>query len=332
MALLPVRLGRESRGMADITVNTLLVAIVAIALGFAVTIAASQRAVSNAAALAAGTRIPPFIIGITLLAIGTDLPEIANSIAASITGHGDINVGDSVGSAVTQATLVVGLLPIVGGAFIAGRQRVARIGGATVGALLLGALLMLDGDLSRGDAILLIGSWLAGSALVWRDLPPEAQPSMQVKVRGKLRKASTVLIALGVVAVGATVAVWGLTTVAKALSVSEYLVAFVLASLGTSLPELVVNLTAIRQGQRDLAVGGALGASFVDSTLSIAAGPLIAPVAVTASLVVRGSIAAAATIAVVVVLLSVRRHHDRVSGFILVALYFTFYAVVIAVW
>jgi cation:H+ antiporter len=318
--------------MADITVNTLLVAIVAIALGFAVTIAASQRAVSNAAALAAGTRIPPFIIGITLLAIGTDLPEIANSIAASITGHGDINVGDSVGSAVTQATLVVGLLPIVGGAFIAGRQRVARIGGATVGALLLGALLMLDGDLSRGDAILLIGSWLAGSALVWRDLPPEAQPSMQVKVRGKLRKASTVLIALGVVAVGATVAVWGLTTVAKALSVSEYLVAFVLASLGTSLPELVVNLTAIRQGQRDLAVGGALGASFVDSTLSIAAGPLIAPVAVTASLVVRGSIAAAATIAVVVVLLSVRRHHDRVSGFILVALYFTFYAVVIAVW
>jgi cation:H+ antiporter len=318
--------------MADITVNTLLVAIVAIALGFAVTIAASQRAVSNAAALAAGTRIPPFIIGITLLAIGTDLPEIANSIAASITGHGDINVGDSVGSAVTQATLVVGLLPIVGGAFIAGRQRVARIGGATVGALLLGALLMLDGDLSRGDAILLIVSWLAGSALVWRDLPPEAQPSMQVKVRGKLRKASTVLIALGVVAVGATVAVWGLTTVAKALSVSEYLVAFVLASLGTSLPELVVNLTAIRQGQRDLAVGGALGASFVDSTLSIAAGPLIAPVAVTASLVVRGSIAAAATIAVVVVLLSVRRHHDRVSGFILVALYFTFYAVVIAVW
>ena len=318
-------------GMADVSVNTLLVAIVAIALGFAVTIAASRWAVSDAAALASGTRIPPFIIGITLLAIGTDLPEIANSIAASISGHGDINVGDSVGSAVTQATLVVGLLPIVGGAFIAGRRRVARIGGATVGALLLGALLMSDGYLSRGDAILLIGSWLAGSALVWRDLPPEAQPSMQVEVRGKLRKAFTVLVALGVVAVGATVVVWGLATLAEALSVSEYLVAFVLASLGTSLPELVVNLTAIRQGQRDLAVGGALGASFVDSTLSIAAGPLIAPVAVTASLVVRGSIAAAVTIGLVVVLLSMRRRHDRVSGFILVAMYFVFYAVVITV-
>jgi Ca2+/Na+ antiporter len=79
-------------------------------------------------------------------------------------------------------------------------------------------------------------------------------------------------------------------------------------------------------------VGGALGSSFVDSTLSIAAGPLIAPVTVTAGLVVRGSIAAALTIGLVVVLLSVRRRHDRVSGFALVALYFAFYAVVIAVW
>lgn len=322
---------RDTRGMTAVPVTALLIAILAIAAGFGIAILASQRAVVDAAALAAGTRIPPFIVGITLLAIGTDLPEIANSIVSSISGHGDINVGDSVGSAVTQATLVVGLLPIVGGAFVAGRRRVARIGGATVGALLLGAFLMSDGFLGRGDAILLIGSWLAGNVLVWRDLPPEAQPSIQVVVGGRLRKAFEVLVALAVVAVGATAAVWGLATVAEALDVSEYLVAFVLASLGTSLPELVVLLTAIRQGQRDLALGGALGASFIDSTLSIAAGPLIAPVAVTAGLVVKGSIAAAATIALVVVLLSVRRRHDRVSGFILVALYFAFYAVVIAV-
>jgi cation:H+ antiporter len=322
---------RDTRGMTAVPVTALLIAILAIAAGFGIAILASQRAVVDAAALAAGTRIPPFIVGITLLAIGTDLPEIANSIVSSISGHGDINVGDSVGSAVTQATLVVGLLPIVGGAFVAGRRRVARIGGATVGALLLGAFLMSDGFLGRGDAILLIGSWLAGNVLVWRDLPPEAQPSIQVVVGGRLRKGFEVLVALAVVAVGATAAVWGLATVAEALDVSEYLVAFVLASLGTSLPELVVNLTAIRQGQRDLALGGALGASFIDSTLSIAAGPLIAPVAVTAGLVVKGSIAAAATIALVVVLLSVRRRHDRVSGFILVALYFAFYAVVIAV-
>lgn len=309
----------------------LLGAITAVGAGFAVTILASRRAVVDAAALAAGSRIPPFIVGITLLAIGTDLPEIANSIAASIAGHGDINVGDSVGSAVTQVSLVLGLLPILGGAFVVGRRRVARVGGATVGALVMGALLMTDGFLSRTDAVLLIVAWLLGSLLVWLDLPPEAQPSLQVEARHKLTRIVTALVSLAVVALGATAAVWGLATIAEELEVPEYLVAFFLASIGTSLPELVVDLTAIRAGQRDLAVGDALGSSLVDSTLSIAVGPLIAPVAVTTTLVVRGSLIAAGFIGIVVLLLSLRRRHDRVSGVALLALYALFYVAVIAV-
>ena len=123
---------------------------------------------------------------------------------------------------------------------------------------------------------------------------------------------------------------WGLTTVAGSLAVPEYLVAFFVGSIGTSLPEFVVDLTAIRHGQRDLAIGDALGSSFVDSTLSIAAGPLIAPVSVTAGLVVTGSIAAAIVIALVVVVLSLRRRHDWVSGLVLLALYVGFYGLWIA--
>lgn len=229
------------------------------------------------------------------------------------------------GSAATQSTLVLGLLPIVGGAFVIGRRRVAVIGGATVGALLLGVLLMADGDISRGDAVLLIVAWLAGSALAWRDLPAGAQPSLQVASSAKMARVGTTLAALVVVTAGAAAAVWGLTTVATTLGVSEYLVAFFVASIGTSLPEFVVTVTAIRRGQRDLAVGDALGSSFVDSTLSIAVGPLIAPVAVTTALVVPGSLLAAFVITLVVVLLSLRRRHDRVSGATLLALYAVFY-------
>lgn len=309
---------------------TLSVAVAAVVAGFSVTVLASRRAVGDAAALVAGTRIPPFIVGITLLAIGTDLPEIANSIAASIAGHGDINVGDSVGSAVTQVTLVLGALPLVGGAFLVGRRRVARIGAVTVGALLLGALLMTDGYLSRLDAVFLIVVWLLGSMLVWLDLPPGSQPSLQVEAVHKLAKVTTALVSLIVVALGATAAVWGLATLAEELGVPEYLVAFLLASVGTSLPELVVSLTAIREGQRDLAVGDALGASFIDSTLSIAAGPLIAPVAVTAALVVRGSLIAAGFVGFVLLLLSLRRRHDRVSGVVLLSMFVLFYVAVIA--
>ena len=70
------------------------------------------------------------------------------------------------------------------------------------------------------------------------------------------------------------------------MEVPEYLMAFLLASLGTSLPELMVDVTAVRRRQYDLAVGDALGSSFVDSTLSLGIGPLIAPIAVTSSIAV----------------------------------------------
>ena len=86
-----------------------------------------------------------------------------------------------------------------------------------------------------------------------------------------------------------------------------------------------MTLTALRQGQKDLAIGDAVGATFVDSTLSIAAGPLIAPVAVTASLAVRGSLIAAIAVALVTILLVARKRHDRLSGVVLIAIYLSLY-------
>jgi len=115
--------------------------IAAISIGLTVTIGGSRSAVIDATKLAAGNRLPPFFVGMTLLAIGTDLPEIANSIVASYTNHGDINVGDSVGSAATQLTLVLGLLPFTGYAIALG-DRGSRLlkGQQTAAWLTAGAL------------------------------------------------------------------------------------------------------------------------------------------------------------------------------------------------
>jgi cation:H+ antiporter len=90
--------------------------LVVMATGLMVAAVAGRWSVGHLTEFAAGTRIPPFVIGITLVSIGTDLPEIANSVVASLAGHGDINIWDSIGSAV-QATLILGLLPIVAGSF-----------------------------------------------------------------------------------------------------------------------------------------------------------------------------------------------------------------------
>ncbi|MEN8233642.1 MAG: hypothetical protein ABFR89_01805 [Actinomycetota bacterium] len=304
--------------------------ILALVGGFALTIYASRGAVSHARLLAEGTAIPPFIIGVTLFALGTDLPEIANSIIASLANHGDLNVGDSVGSATTQVTLVLGLLPLVVGGFVIGRRRIARPGAATVTALLVGAYLFSDGDISRLDALLLIGMWIGGSVLIWRGLPAEPEPSMQIRPRRSMEHAAIALVMLLGVTVGASIVVWALIGIADAFDIPEYTIAFVVAAIGTSLPEFAIGLTALRSGARDLAIGDVIGSSFMDSTLSIAAGPLIAPTLITASLAVRGSLVAGTIVLAVVVLLSWRRHHTRVTGVICIALWLVAYVVLTA--
>lgn len=315
----------------DVTALRLVLAVLAVVGGFVSAVAASRVAVTNTVDLAAGTRIPRFVIGFTLLAVGTDLPEIANSIASSVTGHGDLNVGDSVGSTVTQVTLVLGLLPIVAGAsFAVSRRRFGVVGVSTVTALVLGAGLMVDDFLSRTDALVLLIAWVIGTVLTFSRAPEGTQLDLPLGARGKLSKMAIVLVSLVVVGGGALAAVWGMTVLAEAMAVPEYVIAFFGASIGTSLPELVVEFTALRRGQSELAIGDALGSSFVDATLSIGVGPLIAPVAVTGILTIRGSIAAAAAVAVVVLMLAARRKHDWVTGLALILIYIAFYVLLLA--
>ena len=300
------------------------VAVVVIAAGLGVAIFGSRVAVAAASRLAAGSRIPAFVVGLTLVAFGTDLPEIANSIIASLSGHGDLNVGDSVGSAVTQSTLVVGLAPFVAGTVMIGRRSVSALGGATAVALGVGAVLVADGFLSRSDAVVLLALWVILTGAVWRFLPKSGTPSLPLG-GGVLAGLGRVALGLALVGGGAAAAVWGLVTVADTLSLPEYVVSFFGASIGTSLPELVVVLTALRRGERELALGDAFGSSLMDATLSIGAGPLIAPVAVTADLAVRGALAGMGVVALVVIVLSGRGRHDKVTGAVLIALYLAFY-------
>lgn len=315
------------------TGNTALdasIAVLAVIAGFTVSVLSSRKAVANTAELAAGTNISPFVVGFTLLALGTDLPEIANSIVSSVSGHGDLNVGDSIGSAATQVTLVLGLLPVLGGAAIMiSKTRVLRIGIATVFALLLGAGLMLDGDITRIDALIFIAAWAIGTAVTWGPPPEGTQEELSLETTEKMKKTFSVLFALGVVGGATIMAVWGLTTLAEAINVPEFIVAFFLASLGTSLPELVVATTAIRRGQTELAVGDALGATLIDSTLSIGIGPLIAPIVVTTSLVLPGSILTAGAVGVVALVLSRRGRHDWKTGALFILLYLMFYFVLL---
>lgn len=308
---------------------TILLWVLLITVGLWVAVWASHRAVDAASSLALGFGMSPFVVGLVILSVGTDLPEVANSIVASVNGNGDINLGDSVGSAVTQITLILGLLPFFVGGFDITRRRVQAVGLITVAALCLLAVMVRDDWMSRTDGLILLVLWLASSVFLAKRKLVAAEPVMTVVAPGTLRKVFVLVFYLAFVTGGAMVAVFSLIEIAELLDAPEFLVSFFGLALGTSLPELVVSVAAVRQGKRDLAIGGLLGSSMVDTTLAVGAGPAIAPVAVTASYGVSSSLAGAFVVLVVTALLALRSRHDRVSGFVFLVLYAGLYTVLL---
>ena len=304
----------------------ILVSIVGLVGGLTVAVLASQRALPSAIGLSQRLGLSRFVIGVTVVAIGTDLPEIANSIVAMATDHADLNVGDSIGSAVTQMTLVIGLLCLTG-RLRGERQFVVIAGLLTVGMLAVGTWLISDEHLSRTDGLTLVIAWLLGSLYIGSRT--EMAHVAAMLDRTVIRTTLTLLASLGVVGVGAFVALRSFVDIADRFGMPEYLSSFFVLALGTSLPELVVSGNAIRRGEASIALGDLMGASFVDATLSLGIGPLLFPGSLSES-AVRGSLMATMVVAVSVALLARSVVYRRTTGVALLLLYGLLYVALLA--
>ena len=302
--------------------------IVFVLVGLALAIAGSEVAVRYTRSLAARLGAPAFLVGVVLVALGTDLPEIANSIAAHLQGAGDVNVGDSVGSTLTQYTFVLGLFPLIIAVIFVSRRQVGVVTALTVGGLALTALLVSDGYLGRVDGVALVTAWAVATLVVVRTVGGHVvEDPPPVRLSGIPSQTLVILASLGVVGLGATVAVRSLVDLAEEIGVPEFALAFFGASLGTSAPEIAVDVTALMRGAPAIALGDALGSSLIDATLSIGAGPLVAPAEVTPRLAVVGSLYALVAVAIVGSVVVLRRRHDRISAGMCFLLYALAYAV-----
>ena len=298
--------------------------------GLAVALVASDRAVAYTRALAVALGAPPFIVGVALVSIGTDLPEIANSVAAHAQGEGDVNVGDSVGSTLTQYTLVLGLFPFIAAVIPIQRRQVAFVTVLTTAGLGLTTFFVADGWLGRWEGATLVFAWAIFTLLLVKALPDDvADDPPPVRQQRRVVQAGAVLLALAFVGFGATIAVRALVNLAESAGVPEFALAFFGASFGTSAPEIMVDVTALLRGAPAIALGDALGSSLVDATLSIGVGPLLFPAEVTARLAVVGSVYTLVAVGAAGAILTVRKRHDRASAFALLGLYALSYAVLI---
>ena len=304
-----------------------IVAILILVLGLALLAFSSEMAVEHSVNIASALGASPLIIGLVLVSIGTDLPEVANSIIASTAGHGDINVGDSLGSILAQITLVFGLIPFLVGAFKVKRKEVGIIGACQVLALVIAVSMAEKGYITRMNALLLIVSWLI-FMLVVRNVTKKGTEKKRHAPgtdRGYFYHFRRAALGFMGVAFGAYVVIQSVVALSAVFRISEYLVSFFVVAVGTSLPELVVDLTAIRKSQYELTIGNTIGSCIFDASVSIGIGPLIVPIAVSGRLaMITGSYAILVSI-VVILMLAIREKVDKISGAFFILLYLLSY-------
>jgi len=298
------------------------IAIVGFILGISLLIFSSDKAVEHSIKIATTLGISPFIVGLVLVSIGTDLPEIANSIISSASDHGDINVGDSLGSVLTQITLVLGLVCLLTKDFSIKRSEIIVPGVCLVLALMLTVYIIQQGFISRFNAFNILLSWPLFMILIEKLTEKEVKKQFVYVYKPQFRK-DLIIAILGFVgvAIGAYVLIQSVIRLSTIFKVSEFFISFFLVSIGTSLPELIVDLTAIRKKEYELAIGDIIGSCIVDATISISIGNLLFPTFISGGLATITGLYAIFASIIVITTLTLRNKLDRKAGIFFIFVY-----------
>jgi len=299
--------------------------------GITLIIFSSKVAVNNSALLATALGISPLIIGVTLVSIGTDISEIFNSIVSCARGHGDIDVGDSVGSDLAQLTLIFGLLPIICGAFYIHRKDIIILGTCEVLSLLVIFTVVEKGDISRLDAIFMVGSLGIYIWLIYNANKESILHRIElVEIETPKRKKKIYLLYAVLGFIGVTIAsvmiIESVINISRLLNVHEYIISFFILAIGTSLPELVVDINALRCKQHSIAIGDIVGSCIVDSTLSIGIGQVLFPQAVTARFAIPTILFTLIASFIVITTVTIRKKIDKKAGIFFIMIYFISYS------
>ncbi len=253
---------------------SILVASIAISLLFLGK--AADILVDKAVELSESLRIPPMVVGATIISLGTTTPEAAVSVMAAVEGAPGLALGNAVGSVIADTGLILGLAcliaPLKLDRRIIDRQAWFQIGAGVLLVLLTvpwnrpGDMFTVGGRLSQTSGFLLLALLVAYlvASVHWAGQQRAEIPSDKHPRRSPLLVVAHLFAAVAVVVASAQVVVPGATEAAMRISVPESVIAATLVAFGTSLPELVTAVTAARRGQGELAVGNVVGADILN--------------------------------------------------------------------
>lgn len=298
----------------------MLVEVALFLVGLGALVFGADRAVTAAAEVGRFYGVSAFFIGVTLISVGTSVPEMTTSVYAAYYGAGDIVVGNIVGSETAQITLAIAIVAFIS-PIVAERRNVMIYGGAMTLAMIIMILTLDDGRIQRSEGFLMMLAYVnfiytlytnEGGTEIAAEVVDEAEPPE--------RALPWVVFGLALVVVGGHLLVTNGVAIARLLGISEFLVGL-LTGLGTTAPEVVVAGVAAKEGHESISVGSLLGSNITDPVFSLGVGALVSDVVVATPTLGRSLGYMLVVSLVVLGLMYWRRGVDRATAVVCVLLY-----------
>lgn len=247
----------------------IFMAVVLFVVGIILVIKGGDWFVDAASFIARAANIPSFIVGATIVSFATTLPEMIVSVMASLEGKNDMAVGNAIGS-VTANTALIMALAMIFLVIIAPRKSYFK----QCVLLIVAAAVLWAGCLSGTMApwasivlIIIFISFMVVNVITAKSQPEEAEEKLEVTKNIVIKNIVLFVVGAAGIVLGSNFLINGGSTIAEVLGVPERVIAVTMVAIGTSLPELVTTITAIRKKESSLSIGNIIGANIIDLSL-----------------------------------------------------------------
>lgn len=310
----------------------IVVQLLLLVIGFVLLMKGADWFVEGASRIADRLGIPQLVIGLTIVAMGTSLPEAAVSVASALKGNAGITIGNVVGSNILNILIILGMTGVI--CVIPVQKSTVRYEipfmiGVTV---ILGILGLADNTVSRPEGVILWALFIAYLLYLLRMAKkgqPVGEEAAEADRADKLCKMLLMVVAgCAMIVFGSDLTVDAATELARIFKVDERTIGLTIVAFGTSLPELVTSVTAAIKGKTDIAMGNIVGSNIFNILFVVGTSALITPVVYSGGFLVDTTVAIGA--AVLLLLCVVRRQRmGRLAGVLMLAGYAAYFAYLI---
>ncbi len=304
----------------------IILQIILLLAGFLFLIKGSDFFVDGASSIASILKIPTVIVGLTIVAFGTSAPEAAVSITSSLTGSNAMAVSNVIGSNMFNILLIIGLCAVIGELLMEKDVLTKDLPFLVLITIIFGVFILIGSDISNIEGIILLIILIGYIVYLIRDTKSSKGANDVEKPKLTLPKSIIyILIGIAGIVIGGDLVVDSASDIAIALGMSETLVGLTIVAMGTSLPELVTSLTALKKGENQLIIGNVIGSNIFNILFVLGASSAISAIPLSSSMIIDVLFLVFVTI-VCFIFGKTQDKFDKKEGIVLVGLFVIYMA------